>query len=193
MDLYRIWERQTFEHLKFHVVRLNNMTFIVLESLFRRGLTNRETRVLHTVRSVDLWFRRPFIDKDHFSWVMMNQWRPAKRSLLCSMIVWNYSLTISCKLDWLIKPKKFLGQFFECLSCTHTVWVIQDCPYDREIKFIKNLKRQCVTSDLSERFSDFKSIKKVIQQYFKLNRNVIEIILETLESYAQDRDCAQKA
>ena len=61
------------------------------------------------------------------------------------------------------------------------------------MKCIKNLKRQCVTSDLSERFSDFKSIKKVIQQYFKLNRNVIEIILETLESYAQDRDRVQKA
>ena len=51
----------------------------------------------------------------------------------------------------------------------------------------KNFDRKCITSDLSERFSDFKSIKKVIQQYFKLNRNVIEIILETLESYAQER------
>ena len=46
---------------------------------------------------------------------------------------------------------------------------------------------------MSERFSDFKSIKKVIQQYFKLNRNVIEIILETLESYAQDGYRDQKA
>ena len=53
---------------------------------------------------------------------------------------------------------------------------------------MKNFIRKCITPDLSERFNDFKSIKKVIQQYFKLNRNVIEIILETLESYAQDRD-----
>ena len=52
----------------------------------------------------------------------------------------------------------------------------------------ENFERKCITSDLSERFSDFKSIKKVIQQYFKLNRNVIEIILETLESYAQERN-----
>ena len=50
-----------------------------------------------------------------------------------------------------------------------------------------------MTSNLAERFSDFKSIKKVIQQYFKLNRNVIEIILETLESYAQERSHAKKA
>ena len=56
---------------------------------------------------------------------------------------------------------------------------------------MKNFIRKCITPDLSERFNDFKSIKKVIQQYFKLNRNVIEIILETLESYAQDRDRLQ--
>ena len=119
------------------------------------------------------------------------------------MIVWNYSQMISCKLEWLIKPKKFSGQFFECISWTYTVWVIQyeSCSMSPIVSWnwkscsrhIKNLKRQCVTSDLSERFSDFKSIKKVIQQYFKLNRNVIEIILETLESYAQDRNHVQKA
>ena len=63
-------------------------------------------------------------------------------------------------------------------SATYMHWGFQNS---------KNFDRKCITSDLSERFSDFKSIKKVIQQYFKLNRNVIEIILETLESYAQER------
>ena len=111
------------------------------------------------------------------------------------MIVWNYSQMISCKLEWLIKPKKSSGKFFECISWTHIVWVIQyeSSNWKSCSRNIINLKRQCVTSDLGERFSDFKSIKKVIQQYFKLNRNVIEIILETLESYAQDRNHAQKA
>ena len=50
----------------------------------------------------------------------------------------------------------------------------------------QRLMKRCLDKDLKARFLDFKEIEKALSTVTRLKKSVIEIILDTLESYSQD-------
>ena len=50
----------------------------------------------------------------------------------------------------------------------------------------QRLMKRCLDKDLKGRFLDFKEIEKALSTVTRLKKSVIEIILDTLESYSQD-------
>ena len=50
----------------------------------------------------------------------------------------------------------------------------------------KQLLLTCLDEDVSVRYADFKTINRIVSRAYKLEKSVVEIILETLEVYAKD-------
>ena len=50
----------------------------------------------------------------------------------------------------------------------------------------KQLLLTCIDEDPTKRYADFKTINRIVSRAYKLEKSVVEIILETLEIYAKD-------